>query len=260
MLTFRDLARLMAPDYPFYALQAQGLDGSKRYLKSVEEMATHYLGEIRKFQPEGPYYLGGFCLGGQVAFEMAQQLHRRGQKVALLAMIDTYNFQGVPLQMTVRESLSTTREKLFFHAQNLLQLSLKEQYNYIGKKLKIASHREFERMVIRVSNLFRRGHYGAHGPDVILEHFNEEAHFAYVAEPYPDDVTIFKPRRTFTLAADPRLGWGDAVTGNLELVELPVNPGGIFMEPYVQTLAEGLKERIDEAVSKCDDARVAVSS
>ena len=72
VLMFRELAALMHPDFPFYGLQARGLDGSKQYLKSVEEMAACYLEEIKQFQPEGPYYLGGFCLGGQIAFEIAQ--------------------------------------------------------------------------------------------------------------------------------------------------------------------------------------------
>ena len=72
VLMFRELAHQMQPDFPFFGLQAQGLDGSKKYLKTVEEMAAFYLEEIKQMQPEGPYYLGGFCLGGQVAFEMAQ--------------------------------------------------------------------------------------------------------------------------------------------------------------------------------------------
>ena len=51
-------------------------------------MAAHYIQEIRAIQPEGPYLLGGRCFGSIVAFEMALQLSRQGQKVALLALID----------------------------------------------------------------------------------------------------------------------------------------------------------------------------
>ena len=73
---FRELAERMAPDFPFYGIQAQGLDGGKNYLRTVEEMAEAYLKEVKHMQPEGPYYLGGFCLGGQVAFEMAKLLEK----------------------------------------------------------------------------------------------------------------------------------------------------------------------------------------
>ena len=118
VLMFRELAERMAPDFPFYGMQAQGLDDSKEYLKTVEEMAVHYLEEIKQFQPEGPYYLGGFCLGGQVAFHMAQILRERGEKVALLAMIDTYNFHGHRLEFSLLGNLSVARQKFTFHLLN----------------------------------------------------------------------------------------------------------------------------------------------
>ena len=52
-----------------------------------EKIATHYLSEMRSIEPKGPYYLGGYCFGGTVAFEMAQQLRREGQEVALLVLL-----------------------------------------------------------------------------------------------------------------------------------------------------------------------------
>ncbi len=84
---YRELAMVLGPDQPFYGLQAQGLDGRRPPLETVEEMATHYIREIREVQPEGPYYLGGYSFGGRVAFEMARQLLAQGQRTALLAFI-----------------------------------------------------------------------------------------------------------------------------------------------------------------------------
>src|SRR5205085_5494976 len=55
---------------------------------TIEEMAKHYLGEMRAVQPSGPYFLGGFCFGAVVSFEIAQQLHASGERVALLAALD----------------------------------------------------------------------------------------------------------------------------------------------------------------------------
>jgi thioesterase domain-containing protein len=56
---------------------------------NVEEEAREYLAELRAVQPKGPYLLGGYCLSGLVALEMADQLIREGENVALLALIDT---------------------------------------------------------------------------------------------------------------------------------------------------------------------------
>jgi amino acid adenylation domain-containing protein len=83
------LAHHLGLDRPFYGLQARGLDGRSTPHASIEEMAADYLEEIVKVQPEGPYLLGGHSSGSWVAFEIARQLESRGQKVAMVAVIDT---------------------------------------------------------------------------------------------------------------------------------------------------------------------------
>ena len=83
-----NLAREMAPDQPFYGISANCAGEAEKAVPHIEGMAARYIEEIRRFQPEGPYYLGGYSFGGSVAFEMAQQLTRRGENVALLVILD----------------------------------------------------------------------------------------------------------------------------------------------------------------------------
>jgi thioesterase domain-containing protein len=262
VVLFRDLARYLGPDYPFYGMQSHGLDGSTDYLRTVEEMASHYLTEIKKLQPEGPYYLGGFCLGGQVAYEMAQQLKRDDQDVALLVMIDTYNFNGVPLRLSFREGVIQAREKIEFHSANLFGLGLKGQISYLRKKVQGACEREVERIFVRASNLLKLTPLGSGRRkfEVFLEHLNEEAHFAYVPRPYAGRVTIFKPRKNYSHLRDAQMGWGAVIHGGLRIEELPVRPGGLFVEPYVQVLAEKLRACIDEVQSQTKLASVPEAS
>ncbi|HET7291826.1 MAG TPA: AMP-binding protein [Vicinamibacteria bacterium] len=82
------LAERLPAEQPFVALQAPGLDGRGAPLTSVEALAELYLRAVSERQPHGPYRLGGFCMGGAVAYEMARRLESRGQSVALLALID----------------------------------------------------------------------------------------------------------------------------------------------------------------------------
>ncbi len=124
VLIYRDLSRHLGKDYPFYGLQARGVDGSKDYLTTTEAMAESYLREVRELQPEGPYYIGGFCMGGQVAVEMAQRLVRDGQEVKLLFVIDTHNFNGVPVQLTLSEKVGQIGQKI--------QISLLERPMQLG--------------------------------------------------------------------------------------------------------------------------------
>ncbi len=86
---FLKLVRCLAPDQPVYGLQSIDRFGEEYQHTSVEEMAACYVKEIRSLQPDGPYYLGGYSVGGWIAYETAQQLARQGQSVQMLALFDT---------------------------------------------------------------------------------------------------------------------------------------------------------------------------
>ena len=85
ILHLQPLARRLGSDQPFYGLQARGLYGGVAPLRTVEQMAIHYLDELRTVQPHGPYKLAGYCFGSIVAFDMAQRLVQAGETVELLA-------------------------------------------------------------------------------------------------------------------------------------------------------------------------------
>jgi hypothetical protein len=81
------LAKAMGEDQPFYVLDPYSFDGM-RVPPTPEAMAADYVHSLRSIQPEGPYFLGGFCGGGLLAFAVAQQLRAQGQEVRFLAMIE----------------------------------------------------------------------------------------------------------------------------------------------------------------------------
>jgi amino acid adenylation domain-containing protein len=87
---YSGLVSRLGSQRPVYALQARGLDGTQPMARTVTEMAADYRGQIRLVQPQGPYHLLGWSFGGVVAHEIATQLRRDGDEVALLAMMDSY--------------------------------------------------------------------------------------------------------------------------------------------------------------------------
>ncbi|MGZ5330870.1 MAG: amino acid adenylation domain-containing protein [Solirubrobacterales bacterium] len=89
LLVYARLARYLNPGQPFYGLRARGVDDLVEPHESVEAMAAEHLEEIRKVQPRGPYFISGSCVGGVVAFELAQQLRAGGEQVATLVLIDS---------------------------------------------------------------------------------------------------------------------------------------------------------------------------
>jgi pimeloyl-ACP methyl ester carboxylesterase len=98
-LFLHQLARELGPDQPFYGIEPEGLDGKRFQRPTVEQMAENYLAEIRKVQPEGPYYIGGYCFGGLVAFEMARLLQQQGERLGIVAMFSAalrFNHKVLP--------------------------------------------------------------------------------------------------------------------------------------------------------------------
>jgi len=89
VLNLRHLAQLLGGDRPFWGLQARGLYGDAAPHATLPEAAADYIAELRQVQPHGPYLIGGFSGGGLTAWEMARQLEAAGEKVALLALLDT---------------------------------------------------------------------------------------------------------------------------------------------------------------------------
>jgi phthiocerol/phenolphthiocerol synthesis type-I polyketide synthase E len=94
---YRDLAKLLGPDQPFYGLQSRGLDGKEELQSTVADMARVYVDAVQRVQPHGPYFLGGYCMGGTVAYEMAQQLSAKGEQVGMVALFDTADWSQVAM-------------------------------------------------------------------------------------------------------------------------------------------------------------------
>ena len=97
VLFVRRLLPFLDPEQPLYAIQARGLQEGEKPHQSFAAMAADYVALIRRIQPTGPYMLAGHCVGGLIAFEMAQQLKAAGFAVGMVAMIDPdYHPNAVP--------------------------------------------------------------------------------------------------------------------------------------------------------------------
>ena len=106
VIDFYSLVTLIESDRPIYGMQARGIDGVDDPFESIEEMAQYHLEAIKKIQPQGPYALVGYSLGGLVSMEIAHRLLTAGDQVELLAMLDAYPFRKY-LSFSQRSRLST---------------------------------------------------------------------------------------------------------------------------------------------------------
>jgi thioesterase domain-containing protein/acyl carrier protein len=249
VLEYRDLAHALGPDQPFYGLQAKGLDGKQGPHTSIKEMAAHYIEEMRDVQPEGPYLIGGRSSGGTIAFEMACQLSAAGQKVALLALLDTYPagyFKLLAGSGTLGQRASRYAKKLSSHGDNLRQLGARAKVGYLLNKLRYAPEKIKHKLYRRAYKIYKR--VGRPLPPVLqnIEEINFTAVKDYVPQAYPGSVTLFLAS-DLTADYDLHDGWRELVEGGIDTLEIPGNHINIIKEPYVGQLAKALKNCLHKA-------------
>jgi amino acid adenylation domain-containing protein len=228
---YYELALQLGAEQPVYGLQSIGIANEASPLIQIEAMAEHYLAAIRQVQPEGPYQLAGWSFGGKVALEMAQQLQKGGESVALLAIIDT--------------RLYSTRFATFWHGSRVFLTSmLPHLWSYISDYLSLQSadpeQAETKRPKFKTLESKR-----------LLQVFqaNVRADSRYRPQRYPGRVTLF---RTAARYQDSTWGWGDIAANGIELHQIPGHHMNVLRPPQVQVLAERLSACLaqpDEAVT-----------
>ncbi|MGH8081142.1 MAG: AMP-binding protein, partial [Lysobacter sp.] len=100
---------------PLYALQSRGLRGGGALPGSIEEIAADYIAQMRKIQPQGPYRLLGWSLGGLIGHAITAQLEQIGERVELLAMMDSYPFVAEPIESSEAQQALAVLKFLGFH-------------------------------------------------------------------------------------------------------------------------------------------------
>jgi thioesterase domain-containing protein len=206
-------------------------------LTRIEEMAARYLEAVRQIQPEGPYLLGGSSFGGVVAFEMAHQLLSGGQRVALLAMMDTPAPSAMPPQhLDSPERLAyliSGDPSMPALTEETRSLSPDEQLLHVLRNKKGVS-RTFPKLALPELASFRK-----------IVTANLQAMLSYVARPYPGQVVFFQASERDGLSVDdPACGWLDRVQGGLIVHDVPGNHITMSFPPNVQVMAEHLRAAI----------------
>jgi thioesterase domain-containing protein len=173
---------------------------------------------------------------------MAQILRREGEEVPLVAMLDTYNFSRA-LKVSFRSFLL---QKAKFHLANMTRLRSVDMLQYLQEKMRLGFGGELANLKTSMPGSSRADGVSraTSGPEAKVQGINDYAAEHYDPLPYSGRLTLFKPRFNYKFYPDPKMGWGDLALGGLDIVEVAVNPHSMLLEPYVNVLADQLKERI----------------
>ena len=229
VLEFNGLSRYLGKDQPFYGLQAPGTDGLRAAIDRIEDLASLYLAHIKTVQPEGPYQLGGYSLGGEIAYEMGQQLKARGDEVALLVLFDTYE------PVVGRQKITAIRNHRLSGLVAPFQ-GEKESFarRWTKRFIKYYLHTILSRLYLG---------FGWRVPHVVSRYAIGEAHMKavlqYTPGPYSGPVVLFRTSETCALGqVNPAESWASLV----ERLEVQSIEGthAIMVEPYVEQIARTL--------------------
>ncbi len=246
------LAHYLGTNQPFYGL-AQHLSGKQIHYTCVQDIAAHYLEEVRSLQPKGPYYLAGHSIGAAIAYEMAQQLTKQGEAVSLLALIDP-----VSLNLSSGSAdLSTSFVTRFSgHLTQLEALSLDTKLNYILEKTRKRFVDGIKRTACRVYHLV-----GLSLPPALQSFYVDKivygtiypkARDAYVPQSYPGNAVIFHAEES---SYDPELDWKKLITGGVEIQNVSGDHLSILAEPHVRLWAEALSTCLQREATGLSDAK-----
>jgi phthiocerol/phenolphthiocerol synthesis type-I polyketide synthase E len=249
VLIYRELSERLGADQPFFGLQSQGLDGKLPILRTVEEMASLYVKEISRVSPYGPYLVGGYCGGGTIAFEVAQQLCILGKDVALLALFDTSNWYKIP-PFSIWSKTYHYSERIVFHALSFFSLNSEGRSELFREKTMAVRQRVPVWRGMLQARLTGRPGADRSSSRLLGEiwNANDEACAAYIPKSYPGNITDFRPKQQYRIFDRPDAKWAHLAQAGEEVVSLPVYPAVMLLEPFVQQLAAALRARIDRVI------------
>jgi len=257
VLLYRSLAAHLGADQPVFGLQSAGLDGRSPVDGRFEHVARRYVDEIRQVQPHGPYMLGGYCMGGTLALEMARQLIASGETVGLVALIEIYNLRAMRWPLPLHQRF-TNRFILnpYFHLQNLFAAEGAGKLTFFMEKLRVEITRIKASARLGWAHLRHRllPDAAAATPHAKLADIYEEALAQYDVKPYPGELTLFLAERHLAGYHAHLGGWGEVAQGGVRLFSLPISPRGSLVEPYVGQLAALLRSCLDRAIENSKDA------
>jgi thioesterase domain-containing protein len=250
VLIFRGLAQHLGSDQPVYGLQPQGLYDSHPPLTRVEDMAANFIRQIQGVQPKGPYFFLGYCMGGTIALEMAQQLYRQGQTVGLLALVDTYNWD------LLKHTSST--DNFYFRIQQwwfswqrggLRWKELRERKSPLSFLMAALPGRE--------KSLRRFSEFWSTPAAERVSECNLQAALSYAPQAYPGRILHISPARQLARYKRPELSLNSMATDGVEEFLISGYPAQLFEEPLVRNLAAKVRDSIDRVAGRSSPAPTA---
>lgn len=254
VLQYGTLSRYLGTDQPFYGIRSPGLFGEQECLTTIDQMADRYIEVMQSVQPEGPYLLGGWSMGGVIAYEMARRLTAGGKEVRMVFLLDTFAPPAL--------ADGWTEEALEAKFMAGLALRLTDGFTRPGAldqsfwTMSLAEQRQYMVRRFREEGLLPQGVEHTHQIErwFDLNRSNEDAYTFYQPGPYHGRVLLCRAMEGFRAEQDPAEAWRRLGALALEVADVPGNHYTFVEEPHVKRLAEAIRLRLIELAALGDAA------
>jgi amino acid adenylation domain-containing protein len=246
-LSYSVLANSLDKEQPVYALQAHGLDGTQKPLDTISRMAAVYIQAMREINPTGSYLIGGYSLGGVIAFEIASQLEALGEKVENLLIIDTH--PPLPDDIEIETSLDDDVAILSFIVE---QIGLHFNQKISVDSQKLATLEQQERLE-HVLNILQTHELvpPLSGKNLIagllkVYKANLRASYHYQPKPIQSSISLFKtPTLTEKFPEDATVGWGELTKASVNVYNIIGEHQSLLQEPNLNVLSTAIQQVLE---------------
>ena len=190
VLRYEALARAMSGPNPIYVLSLpveEAMVRSGAALPSLAVLAESYMAAMRRHAPHGPYIIGGFSIGGAIAYEVSRRLAEQGERIDLLVMIDTClpgalgpgTLGSGPLAWLTRQAHALTKggwRVLLARGMRLIEAARQSGPPDPGERERRRMHAHMMAEFARVLGEFEQGLQPYHGAVVLYRSRGEDAY------------------------------------------------------------------------------------
>ncbi|MGI0484802.1 condensation domain-containing protein [Pantanalinema rosaneae CENA516] len=275
-LLYRHLATRLDPAIAVYGVQPYACDRHPILQTRIGDMVNYYIDQIRQVQPQGPYFLGGSCAGGVLAFEIARQLQIQGQCIGMVAIIDGADVAAEQRAGYMSEQRLTSFRQVFRQPEhlpvhrrvlliahqisqkiiNLISYEVKKRIKNFSDRAKLQAFRYcldrklpmpqiLHHIPVRTMMVWAQQEYV---PDT--QFHGEVLLFRATEATDRFDGTLVDDTPYVELYSDPLLGWDKRVRGNVQAYDISGGHSSMLQPPYVQEMADVMQSHINQFLAE----------
>ena len=272
IMPYRTLAMKLGREHPVYGIQPKSRGAYPMLHSRLSEVVDYCVEEVLRVQPRGPYFLSGLCIGGFIAFEMADRLKRMGHSIGMMALIDAAHVKAPAKSLTLQRlnrfsatvkqghALGTKERALHLVRESSRKIRNAVVYEARTRLMKAQNHIKMRLFRAYLDQGWELPAFLAHIPVRVVLRFAEKEYV--IPEPYDGEILLFRATHKSSafdgteiddtpyidLFEEAHLGWDGKTTKGFRLYDNPAGHSSMLQEPNVDQIAEAMQAYIDARI------------